>query len=87
MKRTILFEGKVTLANQLVDFRIYKNEGDSIITHYSFDVNPEVKDVKQADFHNGETKRAEDLEHLLSRFRIFQSEFTQIVDTRENTCF
>lgn len=86
MKKQILFEGKVLLAGQLVDFRIYKNE-DTDITYYSYDVNPEVRDATQADYHNGEIKRAKDLETLLSRFNIFKNEFTNIVDQRENESF
>ena len=86
MERYILFEGKVLLAGQLVDFRIYKNV-DADFTYYSYDVNPEVRDETQADFHNGEIKRAKDLETLLSRFNMFKSEFTHIVDKRENESF
>lgn len=86
MKRHILFEGKVLLAGQLVDFRIYKNE-DADMTYYSYDVNPEVRDETQADYHNGEIKRAKDLETLLSRFNMFQKEFTKIVEQRYNESF
>lgn len=86
MERRILFEGKVLLAGQLVDFRIYKNE-DEDITYYSYDVNPEVRDVNQVGYHNGDTKQAEDLEKLLFRFNLFQEEFTKIVEQRENTSF
>ena len=84
MNRQILFEGKVTLGDQLVDFRIYKNMEEDIITHYSFEINPEVRDVNQAGFHNGDTQRGEDLEGLLFRFRQFQGEFSKIVETRKN---
>lgn len=86
MEKKILFEGKVQLAEQLVDFCIYKNV-DADLTYYSYDVNPEVRDETQADFHNGEIKRAKDLETLLSRFNMFKSEFTHIVDKRENESF
>lgn len=86
MEKKILFEGKVQLAEQLVDFRIYKNV-DADIVYYSFDVNPEVKDITQADYHNGETKRAKDLETLLFRFNLFQKEFTKIIEMRENKSF
>ena len=86
MEKQILFEGKVQLANQLVDFRIYKNE-DADPIYYSFDVNPEVRDVSQADYHNGETKRAKDLETLLFRFNMYKNEFTNIVEQRKNECF
>ena len=86
MKKSILFEGKVQLGGQLVDFRIYKNEDEDII-YYSYDVNPEVRDENQMDFHNGETKRAIDLETLLFRFNMFQKEFTKIVEQRDNKSF
>lgn len=86
MEKKILFEGKVQLAGLLVDFRIYKNE-DTDITYYSYDVNPEVRDETQADYHNGEIKRAKDLETLLFRFNIFQKEFSNIVAHRENESF
>ena len=83
MEKKILFEGKVQLAGQLVDFRIYKNV-DANLTYYSYDVNPEVRDETQADYHNGEIKRAKDLETLLSRFNMFKNEFSKIVDQRIN---
>lgn len=86
MEKHILFEGKVLLARELVDFRIYKNV-DEDYTYYSYDVNPEVRDEKQVDFHNGETKRGEDLETLLFKFKIFQNEFSKIVDRRKNDNF
>lgn len=87
MKRTILFEAKVTLGDRIVDFRIYKNEGEDIVTHYSYDFNPQVRDKEQMDFHLGEIMDAETLEHLLSRFHIYQSEFTTIVEERPNPSF
>lgn len=86
MEKQILFEGKVLLAGELVDFRIYKNVDEDCV-YYSYDVNPEVKDETQADFHNGEIKRAKDLETLLFRFNMFQNEFTNIVERRENENF
>ena len=86
MEKHILFEGKVQLAKQLVDFRIYKNVDEDNV-YYSYDVNPEVRDETQMGFHNGETKRANDLETLLFRFDIFQKEFTNIVEKRKNMCF
>lgn len=86
MEKKVLFEGKVLLAGELVDFRIYKNV-DEDYTYYSYDVNPEVRDEKQADFHNGETKRGEDLETLLFKFKIFQNEFSKIVGRRKNDNF
>lgn len=86
MEKHIIFEGKVQLAEQLVDFRIYKiiDEGN---VYYSYDVNPEVRDETQADFHNGETKRAKDIETLLCRFNMFQKEFSKIADFRKNKNF
>lgn len=87
MKRTILFEAKVTLGDRIVDFRIYKNEGEDIVAHYSYDFNPQVRDKEQMDFHLGEFMDAETLEHLLSRFHIYQSEFTTIVEERPNPSF
>ena len=86
MEKQILFEGKVLLAGELVDFRIYKNVDEDCV-YYSYDVNPEVRDETQADFHNGETKRAKDLETLPSRLKIFQNEFTKIIEQRENPSF
>lgn len=86
MKKQIIFEGKVRLAEELVDFRIYKNV-DEEYEYYSYDVNPEVRDESQIDFHNGETKRAHDLKELLFRFNIFQKEFTKIVEQRKNKNF
>lgn len=84
MKKTIIFEGKVTLADRLVDFRIYKNEEEGHSFYY-YEVNPEVRDVNQADFHKDKTLWADNLEDLLFQFRnVFQKEFTEIVETRAN---
>lgn len=87
MNKKVLFEGKVTLGDRVVDFRIYKNEGENIKTHYSYDFNPQVRDKEQIGFHVGEIMCAETLEHLLSRFHTYQSEFTTIVEERPNTNF
>ncbi len=86
MEKRILFEGKVLLVGELVDFRIYKNVEEDMI-YYSYDVNPEVRDETQMNFHNGETKRAKDLETLLFRVSMFQKEFTKIVEQRVNMSF
>lgn len=88
MKKTIIFEGKVTLADKLVDFRIYKNEEEDILTYYSFETDPEMRDEKQMDFHRGETLSAKTLENLLFRFStMYQKEFTKIVEARINPNF
>lgn len=86
MARTILFEGKVTLADKLVDFRIYKNEEEGN-SFYSYEINPEVRDASQGGFHVGEIQRADNLERLLSRFKQFEKEFSKIVEARENKNF
>lgn len=86
MNRTILFEGKVALADKLVDFRIYKNEED-VNCIYSYEVNPEVRDARQGGFHVGGTQRADSLERLLFRFNQFRKEFSKIDETRENKNF
>ena len=88
MNKKVLFEGKVTLGDRVVDFRIYKNEGEDIKTHYSFETNPQVRNEDQLDFHLGETTRAMTLEDLLSRFSdTYQKEFTTIVEERPNHNF
>ena len=87
MTRTILFEGKVTIAGQLVDFRIYKNQGSEIIPHYSFEINPEIKDVDQIDYYRGGIQMAEDLESLFAHFEEFRGLIKQIDTTRINTLF
>lgn len=86
MNRQILFEGKVILANMLVDFRIYKNE-DGNSTCYSYEINPEVKDVNQIGYHRGEIQRAADLATLLFRFNEFKKEFSEIDSMRFNKHF
>ena len=87
MNKKVLFEGKVTLGDRVVDFRIYKNEGDDVLTHYSYDFNPQVRDKEQCGFHVGEIMCAETLEHLLFRFKTYQSEFTTIIEERPNPYF
>ena len=82
MNKKVLFEGKVTLGDRVVDFRIYKNEGEDIKTHYSFETNPQVRNEDQLDFHLGETTCA------ISRFSdTYQKEFTTIVEERPNLNF
>lgn len=84
MAKIILFEGKVNLADKLLDFRIYRNEEHGN-KYYSYEVNPEVRDASQADFHRGKTLWADNLEDLLFQFRnVFQKEFTQVIDMRFN---
>lgn len=87
MAKTILFEGKVMLGDKLVDFRIYKNEDKDIMTLYSFEINPEVRDEKQIGYHTGTIQRATTLERLFSQFREFQSEFKKIIESRLNENF
>ncbi|ATV30124.1 hypothetical protein [Prevotella intermedia] len=92
MKKTIIFEGKVTLADKLVDFRIYKNEeeeeGKNILIYYSFETNPEMRDKGQMGFHRGQTLRAKTLEDLLFQFSTtYQKQFTKIVEARINPNF
>lgn len=86
MKKSILFEGKVVIAGQVVDFRIYKIE-DGGMTYYTYDINPELRDEHQMDFSNGESKMEHDLESLLFRFGIFKGGFSHIVETRPNVDF
>ena len=83
MKKNILFEGKVIIAGQMVDFRIYKIEDGGMI-YYTYEIEPELRDVNQVDFPRGESQMAHDLESLFCRFRIFQGQFKQIVETRPN---
>ena len=87
MKKQIVFEGKVTIASQLVDFRIYNNTGADIVPHYSFEINPEVRDASQVDFYRGAIQRAEKLKDLLFQFHNYQGMFSTIVEMRFNTNF
>lgn len=86
--KKILFEGKVTLADKLVDFRIYKNEEEDTIPYYSYETNPQLRNADQLNFHIGETTRARTLEDLLHRFTYtYKTEFTKIVEERINPNF
>lgn len=89
MKKIVIFEGKVTLADRLVDFRIYKHtDKENGIEYYSYATNPWLRNKDQADFHFGETLRASTLEELLFRFMsVYRSEFTDIAEEKENTDF
>lgn len=89
MERNIIFEGKVTIANRLVDFRIYEHkDGKGNLKYYSYATNPWLRDASQLDFHFGEILRGETLERLLFRFRSeYLKEFTQIAEEKENTNF
>ena len=87
MKRTIIFEAEVKLGDKKVDFRIYKVEGDDVITHYEFDFNPQVRDIKQNGFHVGESMMGTTLDELLFRFQNYKKEFTHIVEERNNSNF
>ena len=86
--KKILFAGKVTLADKLVDFRIYKNEEEGTTPYYSYETNPQLLNAGQLDFHTGATTRATTLEDLLHQFTyIYKQEFTKIVKHRENPNF
>ena len=84
--KTIIFEGKITIGGQLVDVRIYKEcDENGVLMYYSYEINPEVKSADQADFHCGKIQRAEDLETLLFRIKMFQDEIKQVDKMRFNT--
>lgn len=86
--KEILFEGKVTLADKLVDFRIYKNQEEGTIPYYSYETNPQLRNADQLDFHTGQTTRAKTLEDLLHQFTYtYKTEFTNIVKERINPNF
>lgn len=89
MKKIVIFEGKVTLADRLVDFRIYKHtDKENGIEYYSYATNPWLRNKDQADFHFGETLRASTLEELLYRFMsVYSREFTDIAEEKENNDF
>lgn len=82
----VLFEGKVTLANREVDFRIFKEyDEEGNFLYYSYATNPQLRDKGQMSFHDGQTLRAADLETLLYRFKnVYKTEFSKIVEEREN---
>lgn len=82
----ILFEGKVTLANHLVDFRIFKEyDEEGNFLYYSYATNPQLRNIDQAEFHNGKTLRDQNLEELLFEFEnCYKQEFFEIVEEREN---
>lgn len=89
MKKIVIFEGKVTLADRMVDFRIYKHtDNDNGSEYYSYATNPWLRNKDQAGFHFGETLRAETLEELLFRFMsVYRCEFTDIAEEKENSEF
>lgn len=84
--KQIIYEGKVVIAGHLVDFRIFKEfDEKGEFMGYSYATNPQLKDKDQADFHDGETLRAMDLETLLFRFmHSYLPEFKEIIAEREN---
>lgn len=84
--KQILFEGKVTLADRLVDFRIFKEfDEEGNFLYYSYATNPQLRDKNQMDFHSGQTLRDPNLEELLFKFEhCYKREFSEIVEEREN---
>lgn len=88
MKKNVIFEGKVFLGDQEVDFRIYKVDGDkNMPTHFEYGFNPQVKDEHQVCFHLGESLRDKDLENLLYKFKNYKNEFTHVVEKQINPNF
>lgn len=89
MERIVIFEGKVTLADRLVDFRIYKHsDKENGMEYYSYATNPWLRNRDQGVFHLGETLRSDTLSGLLYRFMsVYRKEFTDIEEEKENTDF
>lgn len=87
MDRIILSSGKMQLGDCQVDMHIYYNFGDGVRPHYSFDINPQVRDEHQLTFHIGETMMAFSLENLISQMEVYKSEFHHIVELRDNDMF
>lgn len=85
----IIFEGKVVLAGRTVDFRIFEEfDDEGLFMYYSYATNPQLRDKKQADFHDGDTLKARKLDELLFQFmESYKKEFTEIIEERENPNF
>ncbi len=70
-----------------VDMHIYYNYGGGVRPHYSFDINPQVRDEHQPTFHIGETMMAFTLEDLMAHMELYQRDFRHIVEQRDNGMF
>lgn len=82
-----IFDGKTTICEKEVDFRIWRIDDEVGTKYFQYEINPEIRDENQLDFHRGETQRGGDLDTLLFRLGIFKDEFHKIVETRENPYF
>ncbi len=87
MKKTVLFEGKTTMAGMDVALKIYRVEDDEQ-SYYEWDYNPYLLvDESQIDVHNGEIKRGKTLEELLFRINSYKNEIRKIKEIRPNKSF
>lgn len=75
------------IAGVNVKTRFYFDEETEI---FSFQTNPQLKDISQADFHNfgGGASIDDEYKHLKNKyFNYYKKEFTNVVDQRENPNF
>ncbi len=86
MKKTVLFEGKTTMAGMDVALKIYRVD-DEEQSYYEWDYNPHLVDENQKEVHNGEIKRGNTLEELLSHINSYKNEIRKIKEIRPNKSF
>ena len=88
MARVVLFEGKTTMGGLDVDIKIYReNEEDGTLSYYTWDYNPHLVDVDQADVHIGEINMGHDLEEILFRIEMYKKEIRKIKEVKPNPFF
>ncbi len=86
MKKTILFEGKTTMAGMDVALKIYRVE-EYEQSYYEWDYNPHLVDENQMDVHYGDINKGKTLEELLSHINSYKNEIRKIKEIRPNKSF
>ncbi len=87
MEKQLIFEGSVTICEELVAFKIWKNTGKNVHTHYEWDINPYLVDESQIGPHRGEINIADNLELLFLRFNKYKDEIQHKKDKIYNAIF
>ena len=87
MDKEILLEGTTVICGETVDFKVTRNTGDDVKTHYEWDINPYLVDVNQMGPHRGEVNRGVTLDELYYRFNQYRNEIKVIREKVPNPNF
>ncbi len=89
MKRDVIFEGKIQVAGNWVDLRIYKVYEEESPSEFSYEwqINPILIDMSQMDPHRGGINLGHDLEDILFHIKMYQDEIREVKRMEQNPLF